>query len=382
MGDGTEQNPFTREDVLRLIEENGGTAEGLDLSGKIFEVEIDLRSRPRSKIILTGVNLSEARLGGANLRHAHLEKAILRGAHLEQTDLRRAQAQEAKMSDAQIQGANLEHAHFEGANFRRANLEQAHLRYIHLEGAVLREAHFEGADLRNARLQEARLQGAQLHDADLSRANLRGAHLHEIGFSASTKLLRVYWGDYIIGEENRRQYLWAADTYRQLKMWYTSVGIYDMAADFYYREMEATRKNTQRRLLERFIKLKAEKKFSRFFIFGGRNFSNWFRLWIYKLICGYGERPWRVVIWGGIVLFGLALLYFFLRGVAPYNLTLQSFSSSLYYSAVSFTALGYGPWFNANSVRSWVQGVGVAEAIIGVFMIALFLVTFIRKMTR
>jgi len=33
MGDGTQENPFTREDVLRLIEENGGTAKGLDLSG-------------------------------------------------------------------------------------------------------------------------------------------------------------------------------------------------------------------------------------------------------------------------------------------------------------------------------------------------------------
>ena len=36
MGDGTEQNPLTREDVLRLIEENVGKAIGLDLSEKVF----------------------------------------------------------------------------------------------------------------------------------------------------------------------------------------------------------------------------------------------------------------------------------------------------------------------------------------------------------
>ena len=29
MGDGIAENPYTREDVLKLIEENGGTAEGL-----------------------------------------------------------------------------------------------------------------------------------------------------------------------------------------------------------------------------------------------------------------------------------------------------------------------------------------------------------------
>ena len=42
MGDGTVQNPFTREDVLRLIEENGGRAEGFDLSEKVFVEQIDL----------------------------------------------------------------------------------------------------------------------------------------------------------------------------------------------------------------------------------------------------------------------------------------------------------------------------------------------------
>jgi hypothetical protein len=37
MGDGTKKNPYTRKDVLRLIEENGGRTVGLDLSGKYFE---------------------------------------------------------------------------------------------------------------------------------------------------------------------------------------------------------------------------------------------------------------------------------------------------------------------------------------------------------
>ena len=89
-----------------------------------------------------------------------------------------------------------------------------------------------------------------------------------------------------------------------------------------------------------------------------------------------------MVIFGISVLFGSALLYFFLRGVTPHNLTIQAFLASLYYSAVSFTALGYGPWFGRSSVSDWAQGVGAAEAIVGVFMIALFLITFIRKMTR
>ena len=379
MGDGTKENPFTREDVLRLIKENGGKAEGLDLSGKVFEEGIDLHSHGRKKIVLTGIDLSDTHLERANLRSAHLEEAILRGAHLEGADLSRAQAQEARMNGVHLQEAHLEHAHLESANLRGAYLEGAYLRYIHLEGAILREAHLERADLRNARLQEARLQGAQLQDANLTRANLQRAYLHETGFSISTKLVRVYWGYYIVGEEKKQQFLWAADVYRHLKMCYTNVGMYDIAADFYYREMEATRKNAQQRLLRQLKK--PGRKFWHF-VFERRNFGTWLRLWIYRLTCGYGERPWQVVVWGISLLFGLALLYFFLRGVAPFTLTVQAFANSLYYSAVSFTALGYGPWFSASSVRSWVIGVGAAEAIVGVFTIALFLITFVRKWTR
>ena len=295
MADGTEQNPLTREDVLKKIEENGGTAEGLDLSGKVFEKGIDLQG-----LNLEGIILRDAHLEGATLSLAHLEGAVLFGAHLE---------------GAVLFGA-------------------------HLEGAVLCVAHLEGAVLAGAE------------------------------FSSDTRLDNIDWGNFILEEEKGNffkeekpssfSFRIAADTYRRLKMWYTNAGVYDIAAKFYYREMEAKRK-AQSWKSEPISKL-------------------W--LWVIKLLCGYGEKPWRVVVWGISVLFGSALLYFFLRGVAPHTLTLQAFLASLYYSAVSFTALGYGPWFSASSVRSWVQGVGAAEAIIGVFTIALFLVTFVRKMTR
>jgi len=328
MGDGTKENPYTREDVLKLIEENHGQTVDLDLSEREFERGIDLHGLNLESIILTRANLREAHMEGANLRYAHLEGADLRDAYLERADLRNVRSQEARLRRAQLPEADLTRAHLEGAILRWAHLGAAHLRYTHLEGADLRDAHLERADLRNAHLQEARLQHTQLQEANLTRANLEGANLHETEFSHDTKFVRVYWGDYIIGEEKKQQFLRAADIYRRLKMWYSSVGMYGIAADFYYREMEATRKNAQRQLYEQFKKPKAERKFLRF-VFEGRNFGNWVRLWIYRLTCGYGERPWQVVVWGISVLFGLALLYFFLRGVAPYTLTAQAFLSSL-----------------------------------------------------
>ncbi len=375
MGDGTRQNPYTREDVLRRIRRHGSAAKGLDLSGKVFEESVDLRGLNLNRIILARANLSDAHLQGAKLRYADLQGAKLNRAHLEEADLRNTQAQKAKMSNAQMYRANLTHAHLEGAILRGANLNDARLRYIHLEGANLRDTNFEKADLRNAHLEEARLQHAQLEETDLTRANLERVHLHETVFSPNTKLVRVYWGSYTMGEESKQYFLWASDIYRQLKMWHINAGIYDIAGEFFFREMTAKRKNFWwqgnkskpfRELLLPFKPKDLSKA-----IFPRKPF-HWAWSKFISLICGYGEKPLRVIGWAASVVFGLAAVYYLLGGLTlPY---------SLYYSAVSFTALGYGNW--ASPPIGWVQGFGALESFIGVFTIALFLITFVRKMTR
>ncbi len=349
MGDGTEQNPYTREDVLRLIKKNGGKAKGLDLSGKTFADGIDL-----SKVDLSGIILKNAQC----LPYFWVRTML--GVYLEEDVLSDVDPEEARLSGAHLERARLLNAHLEEAFLPFSHFDGSDLSRAHLEGADLSFAHFEGACLVDAHLEGARLTGAHLEGTALGLAHLEGAFLGGAKFSADTKLEDVDWGNYILGEEKNGAYRLASDTYRRLKLWYTEHGMYEVAGKFFYREMEAKRK-TQSWKRKPHLKLWG---------------------WAMRLLCGYGERPWQVVLWGLLVLFGLALLYFFLRGVAPYTLTAQTFLSSLYYSAVSFTALGYGPWFSASSVCGWAQGVGAAEAIIGVFMIALFLVTFVRKMTR
>jgi len=320
MGDGTKESPYTREDVLRLIEENGGKAEGLDLSKKWFESGIHLEDIDLSKIILRNAHLREAHLTRANLQYANLAKCDLRGAHLEE------------------------------------------------------------ADLRYAKLQEARLQGAQLQETNLARTRLEGVSLYDTEFSRDTRFVRVDWGDCIIGEEQKQQFIRAGDIYRYLKMWYTNAGSYDVAGAFFYREQEVNRKSVQKDIVKLFKSSKYKECLQ--FLFKSRGGWNLLWSWAYRLSCGYGEKPWRVILWSALVLLGLAFIYFLFRGVSPYTLTTQAFWSSLYYSAVSFTALGYGSWFRPGSVSAWAQGVGAVEAIIGVSLIALFLVTFTRKMRR
>lgn len=268
MGDGTKSNPYTREDVKKMIEDRAGMTEGLNLSRKWFKQLIDL-----SELDLKGVNLKKAHLVGAEFSGTHLEGACV-------------------------------------------------------EGAVLLGAEFEGA------------------------------FLYDIKFSDDTDMRSANWGSFILGEYREPDYWKARDTYRRFKLWYTNQGIYEIAGRFHYCEMEAKRKSLNWR---RFWYLKIWN-------------------WILMVLCGYGESWWKVIR-SAFCFFALfTLLYFFLNNVWSFT----AIGRSLYFSAVSFTALGYGSWTNTwfTSNIDSIRGLGAAESFVGVFMMALFLVTFTRKMTR
>ncbi|MFC1937239.1 pentapeptide repeat-containing protein [Chloroflexota bacterium] len=327
MGDGTEQNPFTREDVLRLIEENGGKSEGLDLSGKVFEEGIDLRDLDLIGIVLKGVSAIGAQFEGTYLIDAHLEGAELFKAHFRGTYL----------SFAHLDGASLGNAHLEGAYLRGAHLQQADLGHCDLRGP-------------DTNLVEANLEGAKLYACDLSGANIEG----------------INWGpEYIVREEQESKretnkeekhelLREAASVYRNLKKWYTEQGMYNFAGVFLFREMTVRRKSMAwwpkpwRRAWSKFI----------------------------SLICGYGERPLRVVAWAASVVLGFTIVYF----LCGSDMEWWALWKSLYFSAVSFTALGYGSW--AGTDNDLMKALGAFESFLGVFSMALFLVTFTRKMTR
>ncbi len=320
MGDGTEENPYTRKDVLRLIKEHGDTAEGLDLSGKYFKEGIDLQEFGLYGIIL--------------------KKAVLQ----------RAQLHKAKLHSANLEGANLDHADLSEAvlldvNLKRARLENAHLWKAILRGANINHASFRGADLSQAELEFVSL------GADFSRACLWRANLLDAEFPRDANFEEVYWGDGILGEEEEdKDFEGAKATYHHLKIWYTEHNAPDIAAKFYFREKEAERKGAERRR---------------------DRVAGWFS-WAFF---GHGEGWKRILFWiAGCILF-FTLIYFFTG-----TLTLDAFLNSLYYSAVSFITLGYGSWMQATT--GCMKGLGVFEAFLGFFMMTLLLVTFVRKWTR
>lgn len=196
------QEPLTREDVERLIEVNGGTAEGLYLP------ERDL----------SAINLYPSD------SHGHLQPFDLRGAILARCVFQKALMFSIDLQEADIAWANLQGACLYGADLRGANLFSA--------------------DLSNAYMAEVKLQGAKLTHADLRDANLKWVEI-----SQETDLEDVKWDkDYISVLERQGDYEAAIALYRRLKEWYRGAGMLKIAGEFHYREMEAQRKAGRQQL--------------------------------------------------------------------------------------------------------------------------------------
>jgi len=110
---------------------------------------------------------------------------------------------------------------------------------------------------------------------------------------------------------------------------------------------------------------------------------------VVDLFCGYGEAPLRIVGISMLLILVCAILYTFTglnyQGeffIYSSNQSLSEnfsfFLSSLYYSVVTFTTLGYGDFTPVGISRA----IAAIEAFTGSFTIALFVVVFVKKMTR
>ena len=105
---------------------------------------------------------------------------------------------------------------------------------------------------------------------------------------------------------------------------------------------------------------------------------------IYNWWVGYGDRPLRVI--GAAVAFvlGFGTLYYFMgEFVVDADSMIVggvSFSEAIYYSLVSFTAVGYGNWVS-DPVR-WTRFLGAVESALGISTIALFVAVLLQWIRR
>jgi len=275
------------------------------------------------------------------------------------------------------------------------NLSGRNLHSTDLSGLNLREVDLRGADLGHADLRNADLFGADLSGADLFRADLRGAFLVRCNLDGAfllavrldehTDLGDVEWGRRYQSEWERLGMLDNARAlYRQLFVWHRTRGYGDLAGEFLYRDWVCRTRQMGEAVAQGWNwrrpwrvgllgSLSWWRSLGKFLVMAG-----------FEAAFGYGERPFRICVFAAAVVVLFALAFFVLPGGFEGAWTLRNVSSHLldcfYFSLVSFTTLGYGEWVDPPGLAA--GDLGAVESFIGLFVTAMFLVTFTRRWTR
>ncbi|PKG38189.1 pentapeptide repeat-containing protein [Psychromonas sp. Urea-02u-13] len=244
-----------------------------------------------------------------------------------------------------------------GADLYRANLRGAHLFNIILIRASLMKADLSNANIHCAHLEECNLLGVKLTDTKIEHIRIGKTLIQE----NSAKVLEDQ-GEH---EKAKDFYEQAEEIYRNLRKTSEHQGLFTLSGPYLRKELTMRRFQEQRCSMNR-VSSK-----------------------VVDLFCGYGEDPLRVIMFSwALILFSSFFYYVFgLRFAGEFQVfsmdqTLEQniifFFECLYYSVVTFTTLGYGDFIPVGFSRV----IAALEAFTGSFTIALFVVVFVKKMTR
>ena len=374
---------------------SGVDLSGWQLTGLIFSSleqpanfrKANLKHSNLSKSILVGANLEsanlqnatlnkaylrEANLKGARMERANLEKANLIGANLQGVRIRDSNMQKVRLEDADLQGANMRHADLRWSNLKRAKLTKADLKDANLREAYLKNADMGGAYLKRTNFEYAFLGGVNFQNAILNqgnlkysefneKSNLRGVDLYNCKLDYSTLKNAHNKLDKVIIQERKNKYSEAMDVYLDLKNYFRTEGRYDISGEYFYRE----------KIMERKL------------YYNSNKFSDkvkWFISLLYSALCGYGEKPYRVILSSLVIIFIFGTIFWASNGITTnmdYNI---KWYDNYYFSVVTFTTLGFGDIHPCS--HFFFKLCTMIEAFMGAFMIALFVLTFGRRLIR
>lgn len=298
--------------------------------------------------------LVEAIKRGADLTGCSLQKIILKGVRLEKVNLKKA-----NLSQADLSGSHLFDSKLEGADLVGANLSGCDLIHCSLRGADLTKA-----SLANSRLWNADLSGSNLTESDMSGADLWNAKLFNVKLwhtmLADAKFLtkRSFSDGRFFDNPriNEARLLSAEESYRDLKRYFISNGMYNDASWASFKE----------KTVERLV---FKKKWS----------PNYIPSQFMNILCGYGEKPYRVIFSSLATILLFALIYLLFNAVeSPMDSNyILRWSDYIYYSAITFTTVGYGDFIPRPFSHFRLLAAG--EAFIGTFLTGLFIFTLARK---
>ena len=276
-------------------------------------------------------------------------------------------------SGGMLRGICLKHAKLHGIDLVRHHQKPGFdMTNAELYRADLQEAHLFNLNLHNASLMKADLRESNVHCANLVGTNLlgikwNGAKIENISIGKRIKQEKLALEAVNVGEKEIAidYFEQAEEIYRDLRKAAEREGLFTMSGECIRKELTMRRYQMPKYSFKRFVSKTID------------------------IFCGYGEAPMRVIGFSMGLILVCAILYLF-TGLSydshvhvfnrenDFTTNLFLFFNCIYYSVVTFTTLGYGDF----TPIGFSKAIAAIEAFTGSFTIALFVVVFVKKMTR
>lgn len=301
------------------------------------------------------VKLIEAMNNGSDLTGSNLKKVVLRKCSIDKAILKRVNLSQADISSSHLFDVNFQGADFIGANLSGCDLTHCDLRAADLAKADLRGSRLWNTDLRDANLSECDLSGADLWNAKLFNVRLWHGFLSGAKSISMESFLgsRAFLKNYRINETGAAA---AEEAYRDIKQYFLFNGRYNDASWASFKE-----KSMERIMLRRNRDLR------------------YIPSLLMNILCGYGEKPYRIIVSSAVTILAFAVFYFALNAI-QYSIAsgyLPTLMDYLYYSVITFTTVGYGDFIP--KAAPLFRMAAALESFIGVFLTGLFIFTLARK---
>jgi len=251
--------------------------------------------------------------------------------------------------------AILSNINFEGAILRHCNFEEGIIFNCNFENADLTHSNFENAILNKCSFEEADISGINVRSTKFINCNFSNATIKDVSFKMAFADEETSFGKHLKSEKEKNHHIAAAE-HKQIKEMYKNSSLHSKGDHHHYRENICKRRSTKLTNPTRWIS----------FIFG-------------DMLCKYGISFVRVFIWSLVIIIGCAVIYretnslMFLNASVP-----TTFADAIYFSASTFTTLGYGD-FHVIGHSRFLSGL---ESFSGAILMSLFTVIAARKIIR
>lgn len=364
-----DQPKLTREDVIRLIESNGGS-DGLDLSA------YDLSGANLRNLDLQGIVFSTYRFGSRAYQSANLSNTNFTDANLTRANLTKTNLHNAAFWQATLYEATLAYSYAQGTHFGEADLRRTDCYGCQLEGASLWKANLESANLFLARITNTEMTNVQLGSALLQETETAYKEYFDRWYTLS------------VSEKPKSNHLSqrhaeAAEIYMNLKNAYLSNGRYREASWAYLKERQMRRATL--------VPWRAKSYYGDTLVqtpgFWGWRWS-WFYLkytwlwlfdWFTDITSGYGERPLRTLWLALVIIILFPLLYWWSGQVALQNGTALKWIDYFIFSLGAFTTMDFARF----ATTGWLaETIASIEALLGISILALLMFALGNRISR